>query len=154
MSHRSSPYESLVSLEFVYYFFCVAMLSFDRVVQSLHLLVGNLSRQLGQDLGQLRMPLQSLRAYYRHRLIRRKIMSVVFQHEQTQSRNQPVGRIAAGQVDLVILSGPREQAQFHNAWLFREAQAVGCDQTSISIRTLHELIAEPGAPLWSKRGRR
>ena len=80
-------------------------------------------------------------------------MPVVFEHEQIQSRNQPVGGVARGQVDLMIFQRPRQQAQIHDARLFREVQPIGCSQTSISIGPLHELVAESGAPLRSERGR-
>src|ERR1700733_11716936 len=99
------------------------------------------------------MLLQRLLAGYPHRLIRRKIMPVVFQHEQTQSRNQTVSGVAAGQVNLMIFQSPCQQAQIHNARLFREVQPVSCNQTAVSVRPFHKLITESGAPVGSERSR-
>src|SRR5258706_6950094 len=59
--------------------------------------------------------------------------------------------VAGSDSDLPFLERAREQAEIHNARRFREAQAVARDQTFVAIGTLHELVSETSAPLWSKR---
>src|SRR5271167_4333614 len=91
LTARGSRYKLFPSEKLVYDFGRVAVLAIDRVVQPLHLLIGDLSRQRIEDWGDLWMLPQGLLAHDWHRFIRRKIMAIVFQHKQIQRRNQPVG---------------------------------------------------------------
>ena len=53
--HRvRSLQQSLALQEFVYDFLRVAVLAIDRIIEALHLLIGNLFRQFRNDLGDLR----------------------------------------------------------------------------------------------------
>jgi hypothetical protein len=45
-------------------------------------------------------------AHHRHSLIRGKIVTVIFEHDQIKRRNQPVRSIATSQIDLMIFQCP------------------------------------------------
>src|SRR5437867_3756737 len=45
-----------------------------------------------------------------------------------------------------------EQAEVHDARRRGETKAIGCDQAFVAVGTLHEFVAEPGAPLRSVCG--
>ena len=87
-----------------------------------------------------------------HGFVGREIMAVVFEHEQIERRDQAVGRVAGGQIDLFILERAGEQAQVHDAGRLGETQAVGRGQSFVAVGALHEFVAESGAPLRSVGG--
>src|ERR1700676_1197644 len=84
------------------------------------------------------------------RLVRRKIMTVIFQRKQIKRRNQTIGGVAGSDINLMIVQRRSEQAQIHGARRGCKAQAVKGGQTGISVGTLHELIAKTSSPLRSK----
>src|SRR5438270_3563524 len=98
----TSLHETFSSQEFMHDLWRISVLAIDRIIQLLHLLVGNAPRQLADDLRHFGMLLYGLLAYHRHRLVGWKIMAVVFEHEQVERRNQPIGGIARGEIDLPI----------------------------------------------------
>ncbi len=78
-------------------------------------------------------------------------MMVVPQHKEVECRNQPVRIVPCNQIYLMIFECASQQTEIHDARRTREAQAVTCDEPFVAIRTLHEFVSEPGAPLRSKR---
>ena len=139
--------KALLAQEFSHHFFHIAVLAVDRVVELAHVVIGNLSREFIQRFSHLRMARQHLLPNDRHGLVRREVVAIVFQNEQIQRRDQSVGGISCGEVHLFVLERAGQQAQVHDARGFGEAQAVGCGQALVAVGTLHELVAEAGAPL-------
>ena len=100
----------------------------------------------------MKLSIQGLVAYHGDSLIGREIVPVILEDEQVQSY-QTVGRVAGGEINLVIAESAREQAQVHDARGFEAKRAVGSSQPTVSVGSLHELVAESSAPLRSERGR-
>src|SRR5579871_183929 len=123
------------------------MLPIERVIHAPHLVVGNSSSQLRQRLCNFRMLPHHLLPHHRDRLVRRKIMPVVLQHEQIQRRNQSIGRVSRGDVNHVLLESAGQQSQIHHAWSRGKMQSVRGRQSAIPVRPFHELVAKSGAPL-------
>ncbi len=78
-------------------------------------------------------------------------MFVVFENEQVQRGDQAVGGVAGDQIDLLVFQGAGQQAQVHDLRRAGEMQAVGGGKSFVAVGTLHEFVAETGAPLWSVR---
>src|SRR5579872_5493651 len=133
--------------EFAHYVGDRAMLAVHGVVQGAHVLIGNLSRQWGQGVAQLGMAGQRLLAHDGYGVVGREVALVVLEHSQIEHRNEAVGGVAGGQVNLLIHQGAVEQAQVHNQRRPGEAEAVGRHQALVAVRALHKFVAEPGAPL-------
>ncbi len=100
------------------------MLTVDRVIQLLHFGIGNLVCELIEGKPNLRMLLQRLLADHRHRFVRREIVTVIREHEETECRDKAVGRIASRKINLSISQRARQQSQVHNARRFGKMQAV------------------------------
>ena len=81
-------------------------------------------------------------------LVRRKIMPVIFQHEQVERRDEAVGVVARNQIDLLLFERSGDQTEIHDARRLRKAQAVGCDQALVAVRPLHEFVSKTSPPLW------
>ena len=96
------------------------MLCVHGVVHLLHLLIGDLPAKISQRTGNFRMPLQCLLANDWDSLIRREVMTIIFERHEIKSGNKTVGGIASGEVDLAILQRPRQQPQIHDSRLFSE----------------------------------
>jgi hypothetical protein len=128
-------------------FLRVTMLPVDRIVQLLHFLVTNFSRQVVQRARNLWMLLHYFGAYYRNSLVRREIVTIVFQHKQVEGRDQAIGSIARDQIDLLLLERTRKQAKIHDARRLSEVKAVSGGESLEAVRTFHELIAESSPPM-------
>src|SRR2546425_2044391 len=90
---------------------------------------------------------QSLLANNRHGFVRREIVLVVFEHKQIKRRDQTIGGVSRGEVDLLVFQGARKQAEVHDARRSGKEQAVGCGQAFVAIWAFHELIPKTGPPL-------
>src|SRR5207245_9447616 len=49
----------------------------------------------------------------------------------------------------MVFQSAGEEAEIHDARWGGETQAVGCDQALVAVGTLHEFVAEAGAPVRS-----
>src|SRR5712691_5467960 len=90
--------------------------------------------------------------HHGHGFVRREIVAVILQHEQIERRNETVGSVASDEINLLFFQRASKQAQIHNARRFCESQSVGCCESFVYVRTLHELITKAGPPLGSIRG--
>ena len=77
----------------------------------------------------------------------REVVFVVFEDEQVERGDEAVGGVAGDQVYLLFFEGAGQQAQIHDARRVGEVQAVGGDQALVAVGTLHEFVAESGAPV-------
>src|SRR5207237_4604622 len=82
-----------------------------------------------------------------HGFVWRKVVAVILQHRQIQSRNKPVRRVPCREINLLVFQGASEQAEVHDARRSGKAQAIGCGQAFVTVWALHELITETGVPL-------
>ncbi len=128
------------------------MLAVDRVVESAHVIIGNLSGEFVERGSTSGMACQHLLSHDRHSLIGREVVAIVLQNKQIQRGDKAVGDVSCGQIDLFVLERAGEQAQVHDARGLGETQAVGGGQALVAVGTLHELVAESGAPLRSVGG--
>ena len=83
-----------------------------------------------------------------HRFIWREVVAVVFQYKKIESRDQAISGISRDQIHLFFLQGTCQQAKVHDARRRGKSKTVGCDQTLVTIRTLHKFVTKPWPPLW------
>ena len=128
------------------------MLAVDRVVELAHVVVGNLSCEFVQCLSHFGVESQHLLANDGHGFVWREVVLVVLEDEKIERRNQAIGGVSGGEVDLLFFESAGEQPKIHDARRLGEAQTVGCRQSLIAVGALHEFVAESGAPFGSVGG--
>ena len=129
------------------------MLAVDGVVELAHVVVGNLSCKFVQRLSHLGVMSQHLLANDGHGFVGREVVLVVFEDEEIESRDQAIGCVACGEVDLLVFERAGEQTEVHDARRLGEAQAVSRRQSLVTVRAFHEFVAEAGAPFRGVGGR-
>src|SRR5690242_5860890 len=125
----------------------IPLLAIHFVIKLAHFGVGNFSREAIKCLAKLGVFCQRLLANDRDSLIWRKVVLVVFEHEQVERGYESVGHIAGNYVNLMIFESASEEAEVHDSRWRGEMQAVGRGQPLVAVRALHEFITECGTPL-------
>src|SRR5205085_3550449 len=79
--------------------------------------------------------------------VRWKVTSIVFELDQIERRNAPIGRVAGDQIDLVRSQRRVRQIKGHLVRRIGKTQTVSVRKAGIAIRPRHKILAEAGAPL-------
>src|SRR5262245_1927097 len=91
------------------------------------------------------MTLQDVCAHQRDGFVNRKVMTIVLQDNQVQSRDWAAGHIAVSHVDLFRSHRSINQVEIHGAGLAGELQAVCRAKPGKAIRSFEKFVAEPRA---------
>src|SRR6185437_947968 len=85
-------------------------------------------------------------AYDDYSLIGRKIMPVVGENGDIAGEQLPVRCISRDDVHRTRFERAIEQAKIHDARRGGEFEAISLHESVVTVRTLHELVAEAGSP--------
>ena len=125
----------------------VPLFRIHQIIEMSHVSAGHLAPEFGEHGAKLRKLLECILANDGDGVIGRKIVAVVFQDNQMQGIDDPIGGVARYDVDFVILQCPVNQPQIHHTRWLREMQAVTFAPAAESVRAFEEFEAHTDSPL-------
>ena len=73
-------------------------------------------------------------------------MAIVLELHEVETLDQPGGRIAGDDIDLVVGQRAVTEREIHHVRRAREMEAVRFRESRITIRPFQKFITEPGTP--------
>jgi hypothetical protein len=124
----------------------VLMLGVDGIVQAAHVSSGDFSGEIGEGGAKLGKPRKCGLADDGNGVVRRKIVKVVGEWDETQRVNEAVCGVARNDVHLMIEKGAVEQAEVHDAGRRGEVERVALAPAAEAVGALEEFKADADAP--------
>jgi hypothetical protein len=125
----------------------VLMLRIDGVIEATNVGGSELAREFGECGTKLGKFSESGLADNGNSVIGRKIVKVVFESDQAEGIDLPVGGVASDDIHLMIEERAINEAEIHGGGGRSETQIVAARESRITVRAFLKFIANAGTPL-------
>ena len=119
----------------------ILFLPIDCIVQVTHVFGADLPGQPLQPSPDSGIRLERLRTNDWNCLVRREVMLIILQYDQSERRDQAICIRTGDDINLLALQCAIEKAEVHNPRRLGELKAISFHQPGVSVRSFAELIA-------------